>query len=341
MKHNNDGVKQSLNLLLDARLRASLWSSVATVFVADLVIILVEWKRHELVLWAHLILLPITMATVAIGYLSAKREPISELVREHSAPSAPFMLSKTIELFQELETDATKEPSRSRRARRADAVVEAFLAKIRPLKQVQVLAQDVADAIYKELGVEIRSRAVWAVCGRKDPQTADLLYEACKKAFEARNHIERVFFPPDSAADAKDILSAIAKHLEVQMTVRVFAKRHDAAAALYGLHLPRGFGMTWIGHCLRSANNNAATREPVAITDVPASVFVHWGGLKRDTHNGILLQGNMDWADHLWELFEAIRGSTVIANSDNNGNVVPMTIDEFKKKYPHYTGPGP
>lgn len=354
--HPKDVVVKILDWLRDA-LRGTgqgrdNWRGVLVVLLVGLAGLAAHLWFHHLVIWTHATLLVVAVLLAAIHYTEPRRDPagkparslrakaddgaIARLVRNPNVGNAPFIFAKAIELYQSLLNSRADTPAV--RQKRADAALEVFLEQARDLKTVGRLSDNVAGYIFEQTNGTCRS--VWAVCGRKDEPTAKKLYGACRNAFQKGCHIERVFFPPDTPLDEDDILGAIDLHLKAEMTVRAFQTRDLALAALYEFHLPRGFGMTWIGTCNCEQADRCATRRPNQGHDPAASVFVHWGGVGGADHHGVFLQGNADWAEHLFRLCRGIHGKAALANADSENEatsrIIPMNLDEFLTKFPHY-----
>lgn len=331
--------QQLSEFLRDPRCARSMWVSVMIIGVTEAIVLWVEHSYQVQMHLLHLILLPMAMASAAIGFREGKDEPRAKLFKQPNAPKAPFMVAQTIDLYQHVSSgsDGYADGSSPRELiRRADAVLELFLSQICALKSIGNLSDSVVETIFSSDRPK-ESRPVWAVCGRKEQSNARTLYQACEDSHTAGEHIERVFFPPESPEDSRDILEGIEKHLRACMTVRVFKSRKDALSTLYEFHLPRGFGMTWIGSSKQFTGKRPAEQVPIPTADSSATVFIHWGGLQGLEHHGVILTGNADWARHLWKLCHDIQVKAVLANADElTGLVVPMTLKKFLTKYPHY-----
>lgn len=315
--HLIDAVLKGLDWIRD-NLRGTghgTWRGVIVVLLVGLAGLAAHVWFHEFVIWTHATLLVVAVLLAAIGYSEPSRDHVTQFICDRDVSNAPFMFAQSAELYRKL--------SEAGEAKRADAALAAFLRQVQPLQTIAHLAPSVAACIFSR-GHDgtTTHRSVWAVCGRKDPLTADMLYEACESSAQCGGHIERVFFPPDSLEDERDILRAIERHLQVGMTVRAFQTRAEALATLYAFHLPRGFGMTWIGTRLEHSRIAAA--------------FVHWGGVGGTDHHGVFFQGNEDWAEHLSRLCQKIHGRATAANTNANGVVTSMTLDDFLEKFPDY-----
>ncbi len=319
-----------------ATTRAALTNALLFVIWEAIVIGLELLVNHHVWIIGQVMLIPMGMYAVAMGVEAERKiDPIQHLVAEENGPNAPFMFSRGFKLYHEREFRGLTEEDRD------NALSALADALNNPMSQT-----DYVPAILKD----IRTKAVWAVCGRKDQATADSLYGACVESFTKRgNHVERIFFPPLTAEDAKVLRSAITKHLSAGMnprsdggmTVRVFRSWQVADAVLHNDHLPRGFGMTLMGQCPRVPAT--ASIEPVE--NSIDCVLIHWGGLGTGDgdHKGIVLRGRV-WGEFFRDLFVKVSKNTFVANSNDPHGATPTCPMEWetfvdKNHFPHYGVP--
>jgi len=246
---------------------------------------------------------------VLVGYDRAlSDEPIRNLFDRPDAAKAPYLLACAARL-----------QSQDYSARNKREAIEELGREIQALKT----ENKYIGAVIKE----IRTHAVWAVCGRKGDQNAPSFYEANQESFANGNHIERAFLPPRTPAETTSIKTAIEyHHFPTGMLVRALKPSQNADDVQHTHILPPGFGMTIMGRCARLHDNRDC--DP----DSMCAVLIHWGGLDlAGTHYGVVLRKDA-WLKYFWTLFDQLRGVTDIVNQ---GGISPGW-NSFIQNYPAY-----
>lgn len=279
--------------------------SVTALAVAEIVLAILRHHFPDVWLFGELIIVPVAILAVALGYLARDPAPGLPNVEKFFVTRAALLHGGT---------------PRARRKRAEKEIGELLLKVADPLDEARYIGSVLAT---------IKISSVWAVCGRKSDSNAQDFWDANVISRKANNYIERVFFPPSSVAEATAIYHAIRQHIAEKMLVRAFGPR-TARAAREPWCLPPGFGMTLMGTALPP--NGDLTCDPGRL----AMVLVHWGGVEvGDPHYGVILEDEI-WMDHFRMLFKEIRGNTHVVNAD--GKIT--NCEEFLSCHPHYQAPG-
>lgn len=225
------------------------------------------------------IMLPAT--ALITGYVAAPWKPaaLGELLRSAGGCAEPFLLGRAARVIAAAQTDDERVA--------VDRAIEELSREINSHRKERDYLTTVASLI--------RENSVWAVCGRKHPDSAPAFWTANVISKEKGHHIERIFLPPATPIEESDAHAAIRLHLEHAMIVRLVRPAITPHEARANWRLPDGFGMTIMG--TRPGGNDQ-------MPDVTC-VLVHWGTIGKDTHQGVLLRDPV-WKEHFWKLFTDI-----------------------------------